>query len=546
MNFSLILITISLLVVNTSQPLVSFWMEFLAGLGLIIGIIFLILKEEFYIRKIVAINLFVFSIFLLLDCFFRKNIYYADNYIFLYYIFIFALAFSFGENKYFNFEKYAVFSVVFAIFSVGIAICQWLGIELDRMYFKEINAGGRVYANVGQPNHLATFLVWSGIFLIYLNHFKKISNTTFFLVFLILIFSQSLTQSRTSVLTLFLNIFVILLVFEKENKIFVIKRFFVWIFGVVVFSLLTPWGETFFILNKSERNIYEAGIGTSRTEHWLSMLEAIIREPVFGYGWLHAAEAQIRGTEYEIKESIFQYSHNFFLDSILWAGIPFGLIVIYGFFRAIKGIIQKKSSLTQNYCFLLVVVFVIHSMLEFPYAYLHLLIPAGIFLGYCYRDAKVKIIYANDLSCKIIFSVVLISSIVIVFDYYRLERDATELRFEYANFSNKNEKVEVKSVILLDNIKSLVENSYRKPNVNISNEEINELNKVTYRFGTQRLLFHSAMAHGFRGEALDSKKFLKEICKIHSKNICDYSRKEWLILMEEYPESIGKISFPDF
>ncbi|MFN3731142.1 MAG: Wzy polymerase domain-containing protein [Comamonas testosteroni] len=544
MIFSYLLITFSLLVANVSNPWTTFWMEFTAGLGVLLGVATLFLNKKLLIQKNIAIVIVIFSIFLAIDYLLRNNIYHGDNLIAFLYIYFFLISICFGWNFNFSLERYAFFCIFVAIFCIGILLAQWIGIDLDKMYFRELAPGARVYANMGQPNHLATVLVWSGVLSIFLNSEKKLSDNLT-IVFLVLIaFSQSLTQSRTSFLSLLVTFFVAIFLFKESGRSVPIRKIGLWMACVLFFSTMLPLLQEVLDM-RAERSLYEMGVGTSRTAHWLSMLDAVAKKPIFGYGWLHAAEAHITGTNYAIKESIFQYSHNLILDVTLWAGIPFGIIISFVIFWGVVSCLRSSLSTSQKYSFLLVVVFLVHCMLEFPYAYLHLLIPAGIFVGHCCHKNNSNEQYLSRFHSAIILMIGVFLSLIVVYDYWGIEKKTTALRFEYAKIYGGERLEEGSDVIILDQAKALVEHTYREPARDISAEIIKKNEKATYRYGTQRLLFHSAMVHGFNNDQESSKKFLREICKIHSKSSCEFSKNQWNILKLEYPENIGKIDFPE-
>lgn len=519
-------------------------MEFTAGVGLLLGVIILFLNKKLSIKRNIAIVIFAFSAFLMVDYFLRNNVYYGDNAIAFLYIYFFFISICFGWNYYFSLEKYAFFSIFVAIFCIGILLAQWIELDLDKMYFRELAPGARVYANMGQPNHLATVLVWSGVLSIFLNSEKKLSDNLT-IVFLVLVaFSQSLTQSRTSFLSLLVTFFVAIFIFKESGRSVPIRKIGLWMAFVLFFSAMLPLLQEVLDM-RAERSLYEMGVGTSRTAHWLSMLDAVAKHPIFGYGWLHAAEAHITGTDYGIKESIFQYSHNLILDVTLWAGIPFGVIISSGIFLGVVSCLRNSLSTSQKYSFLLVVIFLVHCMLEFPYAYLHLLIPAGIFVGHCCKKNISNEQYLSRFHSAIILMIGICLSLLVVYDYWGIERKTTALRFEYAKIYGGERLEEGSDVIILDQAKALVEHTYREPARNISTEIIRRNDKAAYRYGTQRLLFHSAMVHGFNNDQESSKKFLREICKIHSKSSCEFSKNQWNILKQEYPENIGRIDFPE-
>lgn len=537
------LIALAWLVPNTSQPWISFWMEVVAFLGISI-VLFktLISNRIFYSRNdVIIISILIAT--LILDFFHKDNNYIGDYIIGFIYIYAFFSAKLIGKSIEKNPDIFFYTTAAAAVLSSLIVIAQWLQIDLDRLYFKEVPPLSRPFANTGQPNHLGTLLSLGIISIMALSDKIKISKLSLYFLLLILTFSSSLTQSRTAGLQIICTA-IIVIIFSKIKKInlSIIPSSAVVIF-FVFFTTYQPSLNRLLFLEQI-RPIGATTLKDSRLDHWTSMLEAISHKPWGGYGWLHSVEAQLTGTNYGIKAAIFPYTHNIILDLIIWFGIPIAALLIFFTLKEIILIIKNIQTSNQILALAGFSTFLIHCLLEYPFTYMHILIPGGIFFGIAgnYQSApKNKKSYFLK---YVTYAATSILATIILIEYTNLEKTATALRFKYAGIFGNIPVDPIKASPLMNQLTAYINTAYQLPSNSISTNEVHDYEISANRYGTQRLLFHSALASGFYGDEEKSKKQLKNICRIHTKEACDFSKSEWSRYQIEYPQTIGIIEFP--
>ena len=127
---------------------------------------------------------------------------------------------QFSEKE--NIIKFiSYFFTVVGFVSSLFAIAQWL--QISHTYILNLSHN-RPYANLGQPNHLATLLMLSICSLLFLYEYKKSKNIFLILLFPIMVWALALTQSRTTWVTLFV-LFIIYIVkkvrFEKKSTVYI-------------------------------------------------------------------------------------------------------------------------------------------------------------------------------------------------------------------------------------------------------------------------------------------------------------------------------------
>lgn len=514
------IIGLAWLVPNSSYPWLSFWMETVASTGLFLVATTILIKKKYISSNKYFNQFFVFILTcLLIDFIFRKN-YHGDYFIGIYFILIFSTSVIVGLNLIEQSLK-EIFStaiLIASILSALLAIAQFFEIPLSSAYFRERAFGSRTFANAGQPNHLATMLSFGVIALYSIR--RKFSTPSFIAILSIIAFAAASSQSRTAILQ-FICIFLLLgFIYLKTRSPSLIIKSTIPLFFLFTYIYLIPKIKEFLQIT-SERNFIEIGVKSSRFDYWRSMLEAISNKPIFGYGWLRNVEAQLTATTNTTKEAVFQYSHNLFVDAFIWFGVPAGCIFIYLLIRVSFDALLVKNANERIY-FIGFFAFLIHCMLEYPFAYLHLLIPAGIFLGISLQSSSKNITLHRPLTYFSTISTILIS-IAIFQDYKKNESIINELRFRYVNIGIFNEKPIVKNIIFLDQLDSWIKASSEKP-IDANNSSTENYDNAALRYGTEKLLFHRYLAYTHEGNTKKSEESIKYICKIYSKATCEKYR----------------------
>ena len=92
--------------------------------------------------------------------------------------------------------------VVVALISVGIAIHQWLDLQLLGLFIIDLKPGDRPFANLSQPNQLATLLMLGLAGAAFLYESRALGGPVAMTSALVLAFGVGMTQSRTPLLAL--------------------------------------------------------------------------------------------------------------------------------------------------------------------------------------------------------------------------------------------------------------------------------------------------------------------------------------------------------
>jgi len=221
-----------------------------------------------------------------------------------------------------------------AIVCSVMAIVQWCGLGGAINGIMQLK-GDRPYANFGQPNHLATFLIMGLMGALYLYEKRVMASYWLLPASLLILFTVVLTQSRTSWVVCVFILFYWMYKQYKQQPRFSFAQLWIWCVG---FFVIAAWGlpqltnliETFSNseLIQTSSLAERASSGYLRFDIWTQMLLALKEQPWFGYGWNQTSVAQISIFNLHPSHEWVISAHNVLLDILVWNGLPIGLLLI--------------------------------------------------------------------------------------------------------------------------------------------------------------------------------------------------------------------------
>ena len=267
------------------------------------------------------------------------------------------------------------------------AMVQWLGLESSLYGIMQLK-GNRPYANFGQPNNMATFLVMGLMGALYLYEKHKASVWLLGCTSLIILFAIALSQSRTSwVVCLFIFIYWIYKQFKQTPRLNILKLS-LW---CCTFFVIAAWGVPVFThaiesstgtaVIEADSIVERASSGYLRFEIWTQMLLALKEQPWWGYGWNQTSVAQMTVFPLHPSHEWVTSGHNVLLDILIWNGIPLGLLIIAYMAVWLLWLNKNTKDTISIIAMLMVSAILIHAMLEFPQRYAYFLLPMGFLLG---------------------------------------------------------------------------------------------------------------------------------------------------------------------
>ncbi len=372
-----ILIGLSYLSPIFMQPWVSAFQDLCAILALIVLLSAQVFTKDIQINKAYSYAC-LFILFIPIAQYLTGLLYFRQELVLsTLYLLIFFLSIIAGTTLHKTANAIARLSTFFssiAVACVVIQLIQWTGIVESVLILD--NTSLRPSANIGQPNNLAT-LLFIGLFSnLWRYRNQHIKAPLYLGINAFIMFGIVLTQSRTSWVVIILLF--ILCYGKRQLNLFgtMLKNALVFFTLVIAVPYLT-----LLIRGNSITMLDRAGGDTSRLYIWKQTIIAILDKPWFGYGWNQTSVAQTKiSTTYPINVWL-EYSHNMFLDIMLWVGIPIGLLIIgcimTWFIRS-----YIKITTTNDLIYLsMVIAFTAHCLLEYPFAYAYFLVPIGIYIG---------------------------------------------------------------------------------------------------------------------------------------------------------------------
>lgn len=267
-----------------------------------------------------------------------------------------------------------------ALASVVIGLAQWQGVTQGLFMY---GSTGRVYGNLAQPNQFATLLVLGLGALVYLDQQARLRGVWPHLAALLLVFALAASESRTGALS------ITLLVLAIAGWGGPIRQSLRWLAPALAFFWLfyTTWKPLSSWMGGSVTRAGAALDSSTRFELWQQMAAAIALKPWLGYGWLNVGEAQQAVAPYLGGTINMSHAHNVFLDLLVWFGIPLGGLIVLACIawglQILHTLLKKKTpqAHTAFLCLLTLLPIAVHSMLEFPFAYMYFAVVIAFFLG---------------------------------------------------------------------------------------------------------------------------------------------------------------------
>lgn len=556
------LLCISLLLPNHYQPWLSFHQEGIAAIAVIPLIAWSLWRQysdpnpKLPWAIIAALIVPALAVEQLLT---RQLIFHSDALLAIFFSLLFAGSVLSGKNlvtrESFSTRKSGLSAFWFAwiwagIFSVGIALHQWLNLSYSGLFIIDLPPNGRPFANLAQPNHLATLLLLSITGILYAYQSNKLGAWSTCAAIIFFCFGLAMTQSRS----VLIGLLVALVAFHVTRSRYQL-RLPVWSFGALIFtflicSILWPSvNSALLIANETQSTLGRTDPGV-RVTYWHSALEAIAMRPVAGWGFGQIGMAQqATALSYPATHTFFSSAHNILLDLLLWMGIPITVLVITLLWRHLR---QQKLPNTDNSAAWAALTGVScifgHALVEFPLFYTYFLIPFGFLLGIMSgRDeCKITNLYAIKLHKFCILFVATVAPFIytkMATEYFSWEKDSQNLNFELQQYKN-TEPAFIPEYALLDQIAVMHEVARSKPDRNMRNTEIQNFKKNAERYPSSLALLRYAYAAALNGRPDKASRTLNLLCSMHRENVCAAAREEWQRFGQEKWPELKNIKFP--
>lgn len=375
--------------------------------------------------------------------------------------------------------------------------------------------GARPYANMGQPNQLATLLLWGMIACGWGYSQKKISGWIAVIFAIFLLLGISLTQSRTAWLGL-LFICIATFVWRKHWP----SRQVPWLV-CGLFALFWLWPPLvkalvdFLMMGSDQSFVRPLGQDDLRISIWRLFAGAVMESPWLGYGWNDVVAAQLAVVEnFAPVGGVVAHSHNLFFDFVLWMGLPAGLFIsvciVWQFLNYWRSVATVESALLVMF----LAVVGIHAMLELPLHYAYFLLPTGVVMGTLNVRSRAKPLLTTSgrVPMGVGMAGVMLLAVIVV-DYFKAEADFQRVRMEITRVipMTKDEPTQLHVLTQLQERIAFMRYDVKE---NMTPRDLAWVQSVALAYPGGGGLYKAAKALALNGDVKAAEMLLTKACKV--------------------------------
>lgn len=419
-----------------------------------------------------------------------------------------------------------------SLVSVGLQIYQWLGFArdldlLDIWVFP--STGDRPFANLGQPNLLASLLLWGLLGIAFAWHKGWLGRRSAAGLAGTILFGVALTESRTALVTLTLGVLAVsLLRFDfLERKVVrgVQAAYFLYL---LCLAGLEPLGRL--LGREGAATLLERSAGEIRLSLWQMALDAASHRPWLGFGWNQSNDGflLVFPAYPHLANRYFEHSHNLALDLLVWAGAPLALVLLIACALWLRRVARSASDLPQLLTVAALGVMLVHAMLEMPLHQGYFLWPFGVLAGAATaRIAPTSIASIPRRTAAVaIFGLAAVLA-ALVHDYLRVEAAFSELRFELQHIGRDHDQRPPPTLLLTD-WADFIAMSRDMPRAGMSEAQIKNWKDLLV-YNSSPLAFRKVVgALALNGHVQEARFWDERSCALLHSSLCNRFVSEWL------------------
>lgn len=439
-----------------------------------------------------------------------------------------------------------------ALVSVALAAHQWLGLARLGLFIVDLPPDGRPFANLAQPNQLATLLLLGIAGLMFVWESGRSRAITTLAAVVLLVFGLAMTGSRSVLLTI-VWLVPAYAALRRRCALRTTPSAFAFVLATYLVLSLSwrPLNDVLLLSEDASGALDRMLAPGIRSVYWTSMIDAIGRAPWAGYGWGQIGVAQTAtALDYAATQAFFDSSHNLILDVALWSGVPVALVVSLGL--ALWFGVQVRSCATALSWVTLVAVAIVftHAMVEYPLRYSYFLLPVGLWMGslsgvsgpplrMCSHPRRGAPVVLRPLAAMAL----LLMFVAVVAEYFPYEEDWRGIRFREARIGSQP-PTDPPPHLLLTNLHELVVFARLAPQVKMSPQQLESMRKVSERYAYGSIMYRYALAQALNHDHKGAQLTLARICKMHTVSMCISARRDWALMAESVYPQLASVSFP--
>ncbi len=437
---------------------------------------------------------------------------------------------------------------VAAFISACIGLLQWLQLhEWLGLFGLATNVGDRAMANLGQANHLATLLLMGLVALTYAYEKHSVGRAGYYAAGGFISFVLVLTESRTGMLGAAAVFCFLVAKTHQKNQMQAFR---------LTSTVLFVWAGLFVLLIGALPTINNGlllgtGRGIELTDNngrlliWQQIGYAVAQSAWLGYGWNQIPAAHAVGAVAYPGELYYLYSHNVALDLLAWFGVPLGVLLFLGAAWWVVSGLWRVVDINSVYAMAGLLPFMMHSLLEFPFAYAYFLIPVCLLAGVVQATLLTPYSTQKNLAgARFFLGCWLVLGFWTVFEYLKVEEDFRVVRFENVRVGKTPEGYEVPQIHLLSHLGTMLHAARLRPAPNMSKADLENLRRVALRFPYGTLSLRYALALGLNGDPVAATHQMKVVRGMYGERYYGAAKLELRKLqLEKYPQ-LAAVSTP--
>ncbi|WP_080727912.1 PglL family O-oligosaccharyltransferase [Ralstonia solanacearum] len=329
-------------------------------------------------------------------------------------------------------EAIAVAVILGGVLTVGIELLQLFRVPgLPDIFFSPIpeGMGRRMWGNLNQPNHVASYLAFGLAACLFLAQKYRRVRMLLAAVALLLLLGMALTVSRITWLHIVVVGGLAGLVRAAEAR-----GFRKWVVACVPLVLLVVVYQACNWLVAYANVLWHLDLPTSLDDRiqqgvglrmflWKHAWHMFLAHPWLGGGWGDYAWNQYVQTDVLGHVEMSMNAHNVVLDLLAKVGVTGLLAVALPLLGLAHAIWKRRLTPALAFLYAIILVLVAHSMLEYPLHYLYFLLPFAFSLGYV--DERSLRIPSSDTSWVLTGALAFCSAVLVArlwIDYKSVER----------------------------------------------------------------------------------------------------------------------------
>lgn len=404
-----------------------------------------------------------------------------------------------------------------ALLSAGIGLLQWLALEDVLGDFAiESTLGGRALGNLAQTNHLSTLLLMGCVALAYGFERRLIRRSVLLLGVAFLTLVLVLTASRSGLVGLVVIAVYLAGKHRHSASRLPVRAVAAWALGFLAMTWMLPYVSQALLIGDGGLSLSST---SGRAVMWRQIAYGIAEQPWLGYGWNLTARAQMAGVLVLQGSLSTNYAHNLLLDLLVWNGIPLGMLFIAAGVYWFVTRVWRVRGTDAVYAMACLMPILVHSMVEYPFAYGYFLLPAGIMVGVIEASFPSNPVFA--IRKRIVAAYLLLWVVAggyFVYEYFLIEEDFRITRFENMRVGKTPVDYDVPTIRMPSHMAAMLRASRVRATPGLTPEAMENLKEVSDRFAFSVLNYRYALALGLNGDPEGASRELAVIRGLYGAN----------------------------